>query len=154
MTTFRYCFILLAYIGLAVSSGCGPSGPETSPVIGKVTFGGKPVVEGSIKFWSETDGTLAVGQLNAEGNYQLTTHPDKRGATLGAHRVTIRSVQTVFPGGSFPSTDEKKEARTKAKLIWLVPPRYDDRRTSPLKADVKPGPNTIDFNLAAEKLTP
>jgi hypothetical protein len=38
------------------------------------------------------------------------------------------------------------------KLVWLVPPRYEDRRTTTLTAEVKPGPNTIDFTLPAEKL--
>ena len=152
MLTFRHFFLLLAFVCLALSSGCGPSGPETAPVTGKVTFGSKPVAEGAIKFWSEADGTLAVGQLNAEGNYQLTTHPDRKGATLGTHRVTIRSVRTIFVGGSSPSDVGKKDAVAKEKLVWLIPPRYDDRRASPLKAEVKSGPNTVDFNLPAENL--
>lgn len=139
MTKRRHCFTLSVTIGMVFFAGCGSSGPETAPVSGRITFGGKPVAEGSIKFWSTNNGTLAVGQLGANGNYELTTHPDKKGATLGVHRVTIRSVRTIGQG-----RDEK--------LQWLAPPRYDDRQTTELTAEVKSGPNIINFDLPAENL--
>jgi hypothetical protein len=44
-----------------------------------------------------------------------------------------------------PRSFDQKELR------WIVPQRYDDRNTSSLTAEVKAGPNTIDFNLPAEK---
>ncbi len=125
--------------------GCGRSGPATAPVGGKVTFAGKPVAEGSVKFWSEADGTLAVGQIDSDGNYRLTTHPNLDGATLGKHRVTIRSVQTIV-------NPKAANWRDREKLVWLVPPRYDGRQSSPLTAEVTADSNTIDFNLPAESL--
>jgi prepilin-type processing-associated H-X9-DG protein len=157
VASMRISLALLISACLVVCVGCGPRWPTTAPVGGKVTFAGKPVTEGTIIFWSSTGGTLATGQIGADGSYRLTTHPDLDGAVLGAHRVTIKAVNVIKlappnkasadrerlgPLGGFGSTE---------RLEWRVPPRYEDRNTSPLTAEVKSGANTIDFNLPAEK---
>jgi hypothetical protein len=149
--------ILLASICLAATSGCGHRGPEVAPVSGKVTYAGKPVTEGTITFQSNAAGTVAMGQIGADGSYRLTTHPNIDGAAIGSHQVTVRSLKVVkqnVPDSPKTEKDLDRQRSGKAdleKVIWLVPERYEDRRSSPLTAEVKPGPNTIDFNLPAER---
>lgn len=51
-----------------------------------------------------------------------------------------------------PNTDAREVRRrfqeAAAEIKWLVPERYAWVATSPLRATVNPGPNTIDFDLA------
>jgi hypothetical protein len=152
----RVTIALLMVACLAADCGCRPKGPQTAPVGGKVTYAGKPVTEGTILFWSTNGATVASGQLGPDGSYRLTTHPNLEGAALGSHRVTIRAVKTLKPD-DLPNRPMDRELKGLAKdlnpalLKWLVPKRYEDRQASPLTAEVKPGQNTIDFNLPADK---
>lgn len=139
MRTAKFALAILAPLSLSLFAGCDPGGPETVPVSGKVTFAGKPVGEGTVKFWSDATGTMAVGQIGPDGSYKLTTHPNLDGAVLGTHKVTIRSVQTLGEGPT-------------ERLLWLVPPRYDNRQQTPLTAEVKADSTTFNFDLPAEML--
>lgn len=148
---------LLTTACLAVWVGCGSPGPLTAPVSGKVTYAGRPVTEGTILFWSTTGGTVASGPLGTDGSYRLITHPNAEGAVLGSHRVTIRAVK-LLDANAVPKSPDAKGAFgplandvNPARLQWIVPQRYEDRQTSPLTAEVKPGQNTIDFTLSADK---
>lgn len=148
--------VLLASICVAVMSGCGSRKPETAPVSGKVAYAGKPVTEGTITFLSPA-GTVAMGQIDRDGSYRLTTHPGIDGAVIGSHQVAIRSLRVIKLASSAGPKTEKELFSPRSgygeseKVVWLVPERYEDRRTSPLSAEVTPGQNTIDFNLPADK---
>jgi len=145
---FRYG-ILVSCCACAVPilAGCGPGFPETADVSGRVTHGGKPVPEGRILFWPE-EGRPAMGQIEPDGSYKLTTFAEGDGATPGVHKVTIKATRVHFPGGR----DVPPEAASSGKpfVEWLVPPKYERVETTPLTADVQPGENTIDFNLPSE----
>jgi hypothetical protein len=147
----------LMSVCLVMWAGCGSPGPQTAPVGGRVTYAGKPVTEGTILFWSTAGGTVASGPLGPDGSYRLITHPNAEGAVLGSHRVTIRAVKLLNADAAPQSPDAKEELGSlardlnPARLQWIVPQRYEDRKTSPLTAEVKRGQNTIDFNLSAEK---
>jgi hypothetical protein len=74
--------------------GCGSIGsseqlPTLIPVTGKVTYKGRPVTKGLIRFEPEGYGRPARGQLQSDGSYVLTTTKAGDGAVAGAHRVTI-----------------------------------------------------------------
>jgi hypothetical protein len=134
--------------------GCGPGHPETATVTGKVTFRGETVPAGKIMFYPQT-GRAAVGTIEADGTYVLTTFNPGDGAVLGKHQVTI-TASKVTGGPPQPKTfkDELKLAQkkpagaaTSPKIVWLVPKQYSQRNTSPLTAEVKRGVNTIDFPL-------
>ena len=81
---------------LFLSSGCGPSRPETAEVRGRVTFQGKPVPEGRILFWPP-NGRPAMAEIQPDGTYELMTFDEGDGAVLGEHRVTIKATHTHFP---------------------------------------------------------
>ena len=86
----RTCFTIGIFLagGLLASCGCGPGRPATTRVSGRVTYQGKPVTEGRIVFQPE-HGRPAMGTLDADGRYTLTTFDAGDGALLGHHRVTI-----------------------------------------------------------------
>lgn len=141
---------------VALCSGCGPRGPETAEVAGKVTYGGQPVPEGTITFYPER-GRPASGRIRADGSYRLTTFAEGDGALLGRHTVTIEAVR--FAGAPEPKSMEEEVARalegkgrghSPPKPEWLVPQRYSQRGTSGLEAEVKPGCNSINFDLPGE----
>jgi hypothetical protein len=142
---------------LAACAGCGPRGPQTVPVSGKVTFDGKPVTAGTIMFWPNSGEAVASGQLGPDGSYRLTTHPNAEGAVPGVYRVTI-AVNADDPALAAKAAGKQRElgplagpVRPLVQVPGTVPLSYGDRQTSPLTAEVKPGPNTIDFNLPVEK---
>lgn len=133
--------------------GCGRRLPETSVVSGRVTFQGQPIGTGRIVFYPE-EGRPAMGVIESDGRYRLTTFQSGDGATLGKHRVTIeakrvtgeddapkKGVQGLLGG------DEVVD--TAAVAEWLVPEKYSRLETSPLNAEVKPGTNRLDFELTS-----
>ncbi len=150
MLQVRYVLNALM-LGLLI--GCGGSDhDETAIVTGKVTYQGKPVTKGRIVFYP-TNGRPAIGAIQSDGTYSLTTFEPGDGALLGNHRVTITASESV--GGSPPATgfmDEimkasKGQGQTPGKTVWLVPEKYSNRKSSKLQAEVVSGSNTRDFNL-------
>lgn len=142
---------LSAALGLLVSvSGCGSGYPTTSTVSGKVTFGGQPVTEGMIVFQPK-HGRPALGTIRPDGSYVLTTFREGDGALPGEHLVTIQS-RRVRGGMSAARNIEEEltmSGRSSAPTTvqWLVPERYSREATTPLKANVNPDQNIIDFDL-------
>lgn len=155
MLRFLFVFPLALLI---VATGCS-SGPRVAPVKGKVTVGGKPVTTGQITFHSE-GGRPAIGEIDAEGNYTLTTFKQGDGAIVGKHTVTIHA--TKVGGGSMGFASPEDEMRwteqgmkkggsnkilVPGKVEWLVPEKYSRSESSDLKKEVKEGENIINFDL-------
>jgi hypothetical protein len=71
--------------------GCGESGPKLYPVRGKVTYeDGKPVGARSVMFQSVDDpGSVASGELEPDGSFELHHVSGKPGAVAGNHKVMI-----------------------------------------------------------------
>lgn len=127
--------LVLAWSG----GGCArKTGMETAPVVGKVTYRGKPVPTGTVMFTPE-EGPAATGNIAPDGTYRLTTYREGDGAVIGRHKVTITALQdmgNVLPEQRSPTPPP------------LVPVKYLSAETSGLTAEVKPNvTNTIDFHL-------
>jgi hypothetical protein len=140
---------LLVFVAmLAALSGCGSGRPKPYPTTGRITYQGKPVSEGTIVF-HPAHGRPAVGVIAADGSYRLTTFEQGDGALPGRYAVTIESRRT---SAARPKTLEEElsgvgAAQGLPTVIWLVPEKYANQETTPLTAEVHPGPNTIDFNF-------
>ena len=133
-------------------AGCGgPSRPATVPVSGRVTYQGKPVPLGQIVFYP-AKGRPAMGAIGADGSYRLTTFETAGdGATPGRYRVTIQATRTIG-GGARPKSLEEElhgvgSGSGQTVTEWLVPEKYSRQESTPLTAEVKPGSNTINFDL-------
>ncbi|WZO98418.1 hypothetical protein EP7_005479 [Isosphaeraceae bacterium EP7] len=88
-----------------LASGCGGGAGEgahvaaTLPVRGKVTYKGKPLAGGAIRFEPEDSGREAHGEIGPDGTFVLTTFRAGDGAVSGLHRVAVTA-----PGrGRLPS---------------------------------------------------
>jgi hypothetical protein len=137
----------------ALAAGCSRSLPPVARVSGRVTLAGKPVSTGMVMFHPE-HGRAALGQIDNDGRYTLTTFHKGDGAVLGPHRVTIeaRTVEGGPPPPKVMSTEEEmKNAATlypsDSRIRWIVPEKYASAATTPLSADVKPSGNIFDFSL-------
>jgi hypothetical protein len=149
--------IRVAATMLAISAlGCGNRG--LAKVSGRVTVGGRPVSSGTIMFYPAS-GPGAVGEIGPDGAYTLTTYRRGDGAAIGMHAVAIHATAI---GPSSVKQPEKYEDELRApgqptgpilvpgKVTWLVPEKYSLPATSPLTAEVKPGTNTIPFDIPAK----
>lgn len=140
------CFAIIVTSLLTVCVGCGPSRPETAPVSGHVTFQGKSVTEGTIVFQPE-QGRQAIATIGADGSYTLTTFEQGDGAMLGKHRVTIESRRITVPTLPGEEAGESVGTYGPPKVEWLVPEKFSSPDSSPLKAVVRKGGNSINFDL-------
>ncbi|HXG10066.1 MAG TPA: hypothetical protein VNK04_09780 [Gemmataceae bacterium] len=109
---------------------------KTAPVEGTVTYKGKPVPYGTVMFQPD-DGPAATGEIR-NGRYVLKTYREGDGAIPGTHRVTIISLED--------QSNRLPEERAPLPPA-IVPLKYSFPDKSGLTAEVKDGPNTIDFHL-------
>jgi hypothetical protein len=134
---------LIALAGL-LASGCGAN---TSTLVGKVTYKGKPVVGGSVIVYCP-DKQIVRGIIGPDGSYSIPNVPH------GSAVVTVQSParvpaglrmkQTLPPstGGPIPPTvDVNDTARV------LIPQKYALPEESGLSVVVDRGQVTYDIDL-------
>jgi hypothetical protein len=136
----RPAFALLCSVCLSV--GCGDSRP-VGTVSGRVTLDGKPLADARVNFQPISDarepGIGSFGKTDANGEYTLTLIDEKaQGAIVGKHRVMIKAV-----AGGDPTDDRKRPGGDR------VPAEYNIN--TKLTFEVKPGPNTANWDLETKK---
>lgn len=125
--------IALALSLFSLATGCGKS---LSGVSGMVTLDGKPLPGAYVEF-SPPAGRPSMGRTDAAGHYQLEYSTSKSGVEPGEHTVRI---------GTFEEESVDMETgEPTAGVEEIVPAKYN--RKTELTAQVKPGSNTIDFDL-------
>lgn len=125
------CFATL--VAAAMLVGCGGAAGPTTKVSGKVTFEGKPIVNGSINFLATGKRPLG-GFLKPDATYEAELPP-------GEYQVLIDS-PIQLPEGF-------KEGDPMPNIPRPLPEKYANYNTSGLTASVKSQaePQTIDFAL-------
>ncbi len=116
---------------LTMTVGCGPQAaprPTTVAVKGRVTYKGKPLAKGTVRFRPVDAGRTATGALQPDGSFVLSTYKEGDGATIGVHQVSIRDT------GAKTSTE-------------VIPRKYGQPLTSKLEAEVTPEKTDFTFNL-------
>src|SRR5262245_49060692 len=125
----------LVLIVLSYLVGCG--GGKTAPVSGRVKLkdGSDVSVLLGYSLTFEADGgkTSAVGEVNRDGTFTLSTFGANDGAVPGKYRVAINA----------PPNPDPDKPPTKSKL----PAKYENLDSSGLTAEVKPGQNNIELEL-------
>jgi hypothetical protein len=126
--------ILAIVLGLLALPGCG--GARPAEVEGTVTYDGQPIPAGAISFVAAAGQGPSGGGTILDGKYQVQA---KVGLMPGPYRVEIRWAKP---------TGRQYRGETGAMLSVTeegLPAKYNDQ--SELKADLKPGPNTVPFDL-------
>lgn len=122
---------LLLVLALATSLvGCTRHS-DLGSVRGKVTLDGQPLGSAFVVFSPTTHGTTSYGRTDSVGKYEMMFTDNEKGAWIGENLVRISTADLDRGGGAGP-----KER---------VPVVYNHETT--LKADVKRGGNTFDFDL-------
>ena len=114
---------------------------------GTVTLDGKPLSGIAVVFQPES-GRPARGMTNAEGKYELTYIRQTKGTKVGPNRVEIAPSEDGEVEENESSDEESQAAKPAKSGKPKIPARYNVQ--SELKADVKAGQNTFDFNLESK----
>jgi hypothetical protein len=139
MMAFRYvsCLLVVAVAALTLV-GCS-SDSDRCRVQGEVRYKGEPVDDGGIAFIPEREGdsqVRATGEI-VDGHYDLDS---KRGPYPGNYRVELywnkKTGRTITSKASGATKEERKQ---------VLPAKYNE--STELKVEVKPGRNTLDFDL-------
>jgi hypothetical protein len=102
MTALKSC--LPVAIGLLVLMGCGQP-HELAPVHGTVTVDDVPLFQGSVVFTPVArpegghPGRVAVGRINADGQFRLRTYDKDDGAIVGEHWAMVINTEEELPDG-------------------------------------------------------
>lgn len=118
---------------------CSPSGPEMTPVSGKVTYHDAPVTQGNITFIpvDPNQGAPAIGSIGADGSYTLHTVEPDDGVRPGSYKVAVSVV---------PEPEDTYAVKPQAKS--KISPVYADPETSGITVTVESGKsNSIPIDL-------
>jgi hypothetical protein len=140
-------FLLLAAVGLLITlPGCSGGSASTAAVTGKVTSGGEPVTSGSVTFAPAggTEGKPAVGAVQSDGSYTLSTYAQGDGAVIGKHSVVYSpggggSDDVEQPAIPEPGSDYENQPAPEVPFSGLVPKESE--------VEVKAGTNEINIEL-------
>jgi hypothetical protein len=140
-TRFRFTTVALTAACLAgLAAGCGAlGGSEPAHVTGRVTIRGKPLAKGTITFVATDARPNASSLIGPDGAYDLKTNTPGDGVLPGEYRVVVSDVNPAELLQSIPGAPPRGTARVRG--------RYENPDTTDLKAVVKPGQNTIPFDL-------
>jgi hypothetical protein len=143
----------VALLGMLSPFGCGYDDGigKRFPVSGKVTYKGQPLKTGTVNFFPEDTKTArpAVGEIQEDGSYRLTTQTPGDGAMGGKYKVAIsaydvdKSKMGSPPQGGVPDQVAVAQAQRKS----LIPIRYSGTDESGLTATVGPNSTTFNFDL-------
>ena len=148
MNTSRM-FLAVLVLSSVTIMGCGPD-PNLGQVRGVVTYKGEPVEGATVSFLpTSSDGVLAVGTTNADGEYVLAAPVQKKGVSRGAfsgkYNVTVRKLEVtpsandlLYQEGKITYDELQRRGRGGGGTSRdLLPIRYRDAQKSGLEADVQ-----------------
>jgi hypothetical protein len=148
MMHVRRAFVF--WLGLAMTTttlcGCrGDHGPERVVVSGKVTYNGKPIGEGEIRFVPSATTAAPVSGANIkDGQYRAEI---RGGVPVGSHTIQIEAYRpdtSKMPpnqSASQPSTGQR------IPMIQYIPKRYNLNSEMKITIDSGSKPITKDFDL-------
>jgi hypothetical protein len=142
---------MLPLLLAALACGCGPPRVTFAPVEGTVTRDGKPAPKVKVIFFADGDtvGPQVSGLTDDKGHFHLRKDDQQDGAPIGHHRVCLVELSGPSPpprsplrAKGLPSPDTRRPADAPR-----FPREYASPGETPLRAEVRPGPQTIDFQL-------
>ena len=135
--------VLSALVFCLWLSGCGGGELDTVSVDGTVTYDGKPLETGIVRFVPvDPEGMLATGPLKPGGEFTLSTRGSD-GVLEGEYLVTVES---YLIDETVPEKDRELGIGGKKSAI---PQKYSDPETSGLKETID-GSRSISIELQKE----
>jgi len=139
LTWGRLAWLLLGVFIL----GCSDGGTGTIPVRGRVLYQGNPVDRGLVTLQPTklAEGVAmrpAMGEIQADGTFELSTFAPGDGVQPGEYEVSIRAVE------------REPEPEDDFEPVWLIPQKYGSPRTNELSVSIAPdatGPVELEFEL-------
>lgn len=145
----RTCLLWVATV-LVSACGCSADIPF-APVEGTVTRNGKPVPHAQVIFYADEDsrGPRATGVTDEAGHFRLAADDGRDGAPVGRHRVCVVDTTLLAEkiGLAAKHTEANGKGATSKKAKVAIPPEYGRPGETPLRAEVKPGAQTIDLQV-------
>lgn len=128
--------LAVAVVALGVAGPACKRNPRVVPVSGTVLYNGKPLPFGSIQFQPDK-GQAAMGEIQSDGSFKLSSYVLDDGAVPGRHLVSISCYEGQRPGAAGTSVGR-----------LLIPLKYTRLGSSGLSAEVKDAPGqTFEFKL-------
>ncbi len=135
--------VACAMMTMLATVGCGGGAATPQPVSGTVSVkGGKPLTKGAIRFTTAGAGkkVSAVGQIDGQGNFKLTSLTPDDGALPGEYTVTLAGTET---GQDYEHPNDP--------IVKVVDDKYNQDTTTDLRYTVKPGKNVCKFEVDPAK---
>lgn len=136
--TYHSAHILLTLAcipAIVLLIGCGgPSGPPRQPVLGTLTFDGKPVPDAQVAFQCPEKNVYFTAMTDREGRFEIRAASGD-GLPAGTYQIT------VYPA---PSDDEEA---TQVPQRPDIPQRYRSTSTSDLILTVTEGDNDFEVKM-------
>ena len=117
-------------LALLAAAGCGPSGiPDLIPIRGTVTYQGKPLPEGEVRYVPQTpgQGRMARGKIR-DGSFSLTTASRDDGVKPGEYRIVV----IAYGPEREPERDAQGFVTKEFPRPLLIPESYANPETTPL----------------------
>src|SRR5262249_31589999 len=135
----NYNHLLVGWVLLAASAGCGNGRLTTYPVSGQVLYNGQSLKGVDVAF-HPADPKNDVGYpphatTDAEGKFTLMTYVKDDGAPAGEFQVAV-----AFPIEK-AGDDGSDQSR---RLAFQVPSKYQRKETSGISVSVKSGTNRLE----------
>jgi hypothetical protein len=151
-----------ALVGLALVTALGGCSQDLryAPVEGTITLDGEPLAEVEVVFLPDYKrggkGPNSSGLTDDKGHYTLITDKGQTGAVVGPCVVCIRDMRAPPLRNNMIDPQKKAlappEAAPLKTVASRVPPAYVTTQQTPLRnVEVKPGPQTLDFDLGTTK---
>lgn len=151
------------FFALLALSGCGGDGPmggkvELAEASGKVTFQGSPLVGATVQAIPK-EGPLATGVTDAEGNFTLSTGPNK-GVALGQIKVAVQAATAANANPASGADPNNPQSMQEAMRKYQesqggsaskppkpaetgIPAKYSNAGTSGLTFEIKAGQDNV-----------
>jgi len=124
-------FLIAAFLSTCLCAGCGDGRPKVVPVSGQVLIDGEPLTHGFVRF-APPDSRVAIGRLDKDGHFRLTSFESGDGAVTGQHRIAIKSHEPVAGSN---------------KIKWHAPRKYSNYSSSGLTQEITKATDSIVIEL-------
>lgn len=138
---------------LVLTAGCGGPTVTFAPVEGTLTRNGRPVARAQVIFYADAanGGPRVTGVTDDAGVFRLTADDGRAGAPVGSHRVCVIDTNVLaerlgLVAKRAPDAGKAPAHNAGAKAP-PIPPEYGRPAETPLRVEVRPGPQTIDLQI-------